>query len=456
MTLRAGAARVCITPPVGTWQGGYGARTRPSEGVHDDLFARALVLEGEDGTRVALVGVDVANLTHEVADGARRRAQALTGIPAGSVALCASHTHGGPIFRPFLGRPAPQPDPDYLLLLEKYLAGAVAAAAGALQPAALRAGRGEAHFNVNRRLPTPGGLLMRPNPAGPVDHEVRTLRIDAVETVTAGTDADAPPRAPAPLAVLFSFTCHATAMGASNYQITADYPGAAAAFVEGAYGSHTTALFLQGCAGDVRPHLTSAHGGFTGADWTVLARLGRELGAAAVGAAERALTGAPAPTDDDGRIGVARDVITLPFAPVPSASELRATLERSTNDYERAWAEQTLAAVQAGPVAGGVPAEVQVFRLAGQWLVTLPGEVFVEIGWRVRDAVADAVSAPPSRVLVAAYANGSIGYLSTAEAIAQGGYEPSAYRHQGRPAGYVPEAGDLLTEAAAGVAARLR
>ena len=49
MPMRGSVARVCITPPVGAWQGGYGARDRPCEGVHDDLFARALVLEDEAG-----------------------------------------------------------------------------------------------------------------------------------------------------------------------------------------------------------------------------------------------------------------------------------------------------------------------------------------------------------------------------------------------------------------------
>jgi hypothetical protein len=108
--MRAGVAKVCITPPVGAWQGGYGARDRPSEGVHDDLFVRALVLESEEdgGTRGAIVSVDVVTLTHELAEGARRRAGETTGIPAGNIALCASHTHGarrpGPTARRAPGR----------------------------------------------------------------------------------------------------------------------------------------------------------------------------------------------------------------------------------------------------------------------------------------------------------------------------------------------------------------
>ena len=416
--IAAGVSKVCITPPVGTWQGGYGARSRPSEGIHDDLYARAIVLSGA-GPPVAIVSVDVSNLPHDVSDRARRRAAEQTGIPAANIALCCSHTHGGPIFRPFVNRPGPQPDPDYLLMLEKYLAGAVVAAARELQPAAVRLGRGAAYFNVNRRLMTPEGLQMRPNPAGPVDREALVLRVDAVGE-------DGAVQGGAALAVLFRFACHATAMGASNYLITADYPGAAAAHIESAYHGQTTALFLQGCAGNIRPHLKSATGGFTGADWTILARLARELGSAVVAGAERSLmadsTGSP-----DGQVSAASETITLPYDDYPG----------KTRDE-------------------GMPAEVQVFRLGAFALVTLPGEVFVEIGWRVRDAVAEPLGLEPSHVIVAAYANGSIGYLPTAAAVKEGGYETMAFEHQGRPAGYVPYAEDLLVKAAARVAARLR
>ncbi len=74
--LRAGAAEVVITPPVGTLLEGYGARTEPSIGVHDDLTAQALVLD--DGrTRVGLltcdlIGVD-RHLTARVRQEVERR-----------------------------------------------------------------------------------------------------------------------------------------------------------------------------------------------------------------------------------------------------------------------------------------------------------------------------------------------------------------------------------------------
>ena len=59
--LRAGVARVDLTPPLGMKAplGGYGERmNRPAEGVHDRIFAKALVVS--DGTRkFALVTADL-------------------------------------------------------------------------------------------------------------------------------------------------------------------------------------------------------------------------------------------------------------------------------------------------------------------------------------------------------------------------------------------------------------
>ena len=44
-TLKAGMAKVVVTPPVGTQLAGYAGRTDPSTGVTDDLYAKALVLD---------------------------------------------------------------------------------------------------------------------------------------------------------------------------------------------------------------------------------------------------------------------------------------------------------------------------------------------------------------------------------------------------------------------------
>ena len=73
-------------------------RAHPSEGVHDPLFARALVLSDSDDIReaCAIVSVDVAELQPQDAGAARQAAEREVGIPAEQIILAATHTHSGP------------------------------------------------------------------------------------------------------------------------------------------------------------------------------------------------------------------------------------------------------------------------------------------------------------------------------------------------------------------------
>jgi len=55
--LQAGLSRIDITPSQPVRMAGYESRKEPSQGVHDPLGARALVLE-KDGHHIVLVSID--------------------------------------------------------------------------------------------------------------------------------------------------------------------------------------------------------------------------------------------------------------------------------------------------------------------------------------------------------------------------------------------------------------
>ena len=89
--LKAGSAQVNITPPVGmTLVGQWVARK--STGVHDELFANALVLD--DGkTRLALVSCDVLSIGNTTKRAIRDIIGRETDMDPDHVFLCATHTH---------------------------------------------------------------------------------------------------------------------------------------------------------------------------------------------------------------------------------------------------------------------------------------------------------------------------------------------------------------------------
>src|SRR5438105_14867151 len=92
--LRVGRAAVKITPPAGMPMAGY-YYVRLNEGIHDDLHAKALVLE-KDGVSAAMVALDIANIPQRFVDAAREQIGKTTSVPGANVMISATHTHTGP------------------------------------------------------------------------------------------------------------------------------------------------------------------------------------------------------------------------------------------------------------------------------------------------------------------------------------------------------------------------
>lgn len=439
--LLAGVSGVDMTPPVGIWQCGYGGRTRPSERIRDDLRATALVLEAA-GRRAAIVAVDVIALSRDSVATIRSQIAAESGIPLECILVACSHTHGGPVTMPLASQPC---DEDYVRVLEKDIAGAVAMAARQMVPAHLAYGEGHIGFSIERRVHTADGMQMLPNPAGPIDRRLRLLRVDS--TV----------EREAPLAVLFDVCCHATCFGADNYAISADYPGAARRCIEHIFGGETRALFLPGAFGDVRPNLVNERGRFRGATNVELERIGRAVGAEAVRVAEE-VSGIPRAPGDvtprwDGAGGLAGAIRDVPlrYQRLPSRDELL------TADAQRGggWAKRLLAQLERdGHLPVGEPCEVQALRLGPFLLIAVAGELMVEIALAIEAGLADAKG--NAATLVLGYANGMAGYLCTKQAYAEGGYE-SAQAHVAyhRPAPFTDDTATALTAAALALAAEV-
>lgn len=230
-TLRAGAARAVVTPPLGvSLAGSY--HDRRAVGLHDDLYARAFVVD--DGhTQLAVVSCDLIGVRASTVAGARRIVQERCGIPPDNVLIAATHNHSGPLTRELgAGGMVGENDEPYLTLLERQIASAVESALSRCAPARLRLTLGEERgVAFNRRFfMRDGPVRTNPGkgnpdivePAGPFDPRLWTLTaLPAGESIPTEASAAVPPSVP-PLALLVNFGLHPAIVAGTI--IGADFP----------------------------------------------------------------------------------------------------------------------------------------------------------------------------------------------------------------------------------------
>jgi hypothetical protein len=153
--LRAGEGVVDITPPLGIELAGFHrapGNERRIKGIRQAMEARALVLAHGD-SQVAIISLDNAGVSQDLADRVQRQVAAHTGIPASNVRVCATHTHSAPAFC-YLRQWGAMP-PDYMAVVEKKAVEVVKAAKADLAPAALHLGKSRAvGGNHNRTTKT--------------------------------------------------------------------------------------------------------------------------------------------------------------------------------------------------------------------------------------------------------------------------------------------------------------
>jgi hypothetical protein len=248
--LQAGAARVTITPTADEFPFQAG-RELPYVGVHDDLYARSLVVDDGSGHRVAIVVVEATTVPN--AKTAVESIAKEAGIPEANVLLSATHTHNSLIVSYHGGEPGAVHQKE----MER-IAGAIVEATRQavknLQPAHIAFGRGEAYVNINNGEAIYGEASMRgwSDPKGFSD---KTLDVVRVTGVTGD-----------PIAALLNYATHAEVMFRSatkegGYEVSGDLPGAVSHLLEGSKNGAPVVLFTSGAEGDQLPLFKSLQPG---------------------------------------------------------------------------------------------------------------------------------------------------------------------------------------------------
>jgi hypothetical protein len=437
----AGFATADITPPTG-WRRAGGYSEVVSTGVHDPLLTKAMVLSQGD-TTVAFVGNDLCSVPRELTDRARRQANAKTGISFENIVITATHTHGGPEYygplRDFLHARAlkdhdgkdPREPMDYDALLVEHWAEVITKAHAARKPANLSVTVPLQHgLAFNRRFLMKNGSTgwnpgkMNPDilrPLGPTDPELPfVLARDAASGE--------------PLGSLTVFAMHTAIYGDPPFG--ACYPGHLQTQLRTQLEAPgLVSIFGEGCAGDVNHFRMNTREPEDGN--TYPAFVGTTLAATLKQALPYARPIAPS------QLAMSSVTIQSPVTPVSDAEYAAAHKLMETLDQNGA---EFLVIVDAWRKifrhefwrkhGGKLPQEVQAIRLDRDTaIVTLPHEVFVELGMAIKSA------SPFRTTIVVSLANDLDFYIPTRRAFEEGHYEPTTCPLE-------PGCGELLVQAA--------
>jgi neutral ceramidase len=400
---RFGQAQAVITPPIGTPLSGFEERDHGAEGVHDDLWAKAWVFEG-DGGRVALAFLDLVGVDREMVREIRAQVSAATELKPHDIHLVCTHTHSGPSGLrkavPFLASPFTE-DPELVSVYVRYIAGALIRAFRSLHPGRIGFGTGLlSTMCTNRR-----------DPSGPMDPAVQVIRVEEADGALAG--------------VIVNYANHPTTLNAENYLVTRDFPGFMCDAVTRVHGGSVQVAYAQGAAGDISARWTRRATTFAEAD-----RLGTML----AGEALRVL--AMVESSPELKVRVLSRDFTVPTRRYPPVAEAEHRLAEATERLERlkvsgapygdvrtayvSWqgADRTarMARIQRPDM---MVAEAGLIALGELKIALLPGEAMTRTGLELKEGLRR-----PSMVF--AYANDYVGYLVPSADEAEGGYEAGA------------------------------
>ena len=419
--LKAGAAITTITPELGVSLDGYFMKLGPVTAVHDDLNARALVLD--DGReRLAICICDMTVIPTEVFDAAKRLVHQRTGLPSDRMLMSATHSHSASR----IGVAQDEIDKKYVNFIVGRIAEAVCRAIDNLAPARIGWGSSDKpEFTFNRRwYMKPGTIPVNPfgeetdrvqfnpprgsnnlvKPSGPVDPEFSVISVQHADG--------------RPLALLGNYSIHYVG-GFAKQEISADYFGVFARRVEellAVDGSvpPPVAMMSNGTSGNIGGPESFLVKRATRQPYQRMREVGHAMADEAMAILDRIDHVDRVPLEmremeielgirrpDAARLAWARGVLADPSLKKPY---------RWTPIY----ANETLLLSQ---YPATVTHKLQAVRVGSLGIGTIPCEVFAETGLAIKE------SSPLEQTFVIELANGYGGYLPTPEQHELGGYE---------------------------------
>lgn len=435
--LRVGAVNLTINPELGMAKGGLRLFGSPIEKIDDDLYLGAIVLESK-GVTLCLIACDLGNSRTEEALEIRTRVADALDIPVVNVMFNLSHNHSAADLPTMLQGNADSRDiarsENYFDFVINQAVLAATTAQAQLRPARMAHAWGESDLNIYRREWNGDQDVLGEVPGHPRDESVGVIRFDDLE----GN----------PIAILFRYSCHPVVNGAQSPTLSADFPGPARKIIEKNVGG--TALFLQGCGGNINPKVGI---GYEKDCSEEVYRMGTALGAEVVRVAlglrtnkyqkERVLLqNVPNILFKPWRertdhpevvLGASHEIAKFAFVKLPSPSEAKALADHWDEEIKareargaltweirvakkmKLWADSVVAAtLDKNPTRDF---EAHAFRIGDIAIVGLNVEAFFETGEQIR------ANSPWPDTFVLGYTDGTIMYLPRSQDYPKDGWK---------------------------------
>ncbi|SEJ73826.1 hypothetical protein SAMN05192553_11084 [Cyclobacterium xiamenense] len=420
--LVAGAARLEITPPLGTIINGDFV-THYAQSIHDPLYAKALWLETAREVLVFVV-VDICVMGQELIDEAKALIQQQLGIPPGAILVSSTHTHAAGSVEEVHLVPA---DRSYRRLLPSRIAGAVELASERKKAARLAFGSAHAPEHVLCRRfwmqedyypgnPVTGGRdAVKTNPfgaekqvIGPVaepDPELGFLAVQGIQGDWIG--------------LLANYSLHYVGDW-DNGTITADYFGAFSEALRQQLGADESfvGMLSNGTSGDVNIWDFRNEKQYPETHFSKSRYIGEAL-AAKVRAQIDTLR-----WESDPELSYRYEAVPVNRRLPDNAAIQQAKELVAAADFERLipnpeglpflYAREQVLLAQFAKVA---TCPVQLFSIGSGRIGALAGEVFAETGLQIKRAKGG------RPYFTIGLANGNLGYLPPARELERGGYE---------------------------------
>ncbi|MEA3460823.1 MAG: neutral/alkaline non-lysosomal ceramidase N-terminal domain-containing protein [Bacteroidota bacterium] len=382
--IEANVAVIKLTPPLemGYTLGGYGARmSEPAEGIHDDIWAKALVVN-EDGKKYAIVTLDILGLPPNVKPQVIEKLNR-EGWTEENILLLPSHSHTSlEMFalndRNIFGMaPIGIFQPQLLDFVVESLADLIKSADQDLKPVKIGSHSKQIKgLNRNRR----GEAF--------IDETLTVTRIEHLDG--------------SPMTVLVNWTGHPTIMDENDMLVSGGWPGYLQRELEGWIGQGVVAMYYNGPQADQSVIAETA-----GSHYEKAERYGRTMATHVF-----ELYGHIIPSDD------------IPFTynhkiiSLPDREAHPDFMETGGKEYGLDEENIDILLEQIFPVQTSIGA----CRLGDLLIVGAPGELTAELGLRVKEEF-KALGVPCP--VIGGLANQWISYILSEEEYLRGGYEAS-------------------------------